>query len=185
MSVFFTADLHLGHQNIIKYCNRPFRDADHMNTALIRNWNSRVKHGDTVFHLGDFCCYGAERGVPGTKIKSDSWIEQLCGNIIHIRGNHDANNTVKCALEYATVQFSNTLWFMSHRPPWQLPVPPPEADVYLCGHDHEKWRTENWNGHLVINVGVDANKFIPLNKAEITAIKTRYEKEQLCSSLDS
>ena len=28
------SDLHLGHENIIRFCNRPFRDAGHMDNAL-------------------------------------------------------------------------------------------------------------------------------------------------------
>ena len=62
--IFYTADLHLGHANIIKYCNRPFKDVDQMNETLIRNWNSRVKPEDTVIHNGDFCF----KNTPGGKI---------------------------------------------------------------------------------------------------------------------
>ncbi len=32
---FFTADLHFGHANIIKYCKRPFTDVAAMDRALI------------------------------------------------------------------------------------------------------------------------------------------------------
>jgi len=46
MTTWFTADLHLGHRNIIEYCNRPFADVDEMNRALIANWNQVV--GDFV-----------------------------------------------------------------------------------------------------------------------------------------
>jgi len=55
MNQWFSADDHFGHGNIIKYCNRPFKDSNDMNSSLIRNWNQRVKPEDTVFHVGDFC----------------------------------------------------------------------------------------------------------------------------------
>ena len=54
MNTFIIADTHFNHKNIIDYCNRPFTDADNMNTALIQNWNSVVKSDDIVYHLGDF-----------------------------------------------------------------------------------------------------------------------------------
>ena len=54
MATWFTADLHLGHRNIIDYCHRPFTDVDAMNRALIDNWNETVTENDTVWILGDF-----------------------------------------------------------------------------------------------------------------------------------
>jgi hypothetical protein len=35
VTIWFTADLHLGHRNIVDYCNRPFRDVEAMNDALM------------------------------------------------------------------------------------------------------------------------------------------------------
>ncbi len=46
MTRFFTADLHLGHRNIIEYSGRPFRDADEMNAALVERWNDFVSPDD-------------------------------------------------------------------------------------------------------------------------------------------
>ena len=78
--VFFTSDSHFNHENIIKFCNRPFDSLDEMNDALTENWNAKVKPDDTVFHLGDFSWGG-----------SGSWKsarERLNGHIILIKGNH-------------------------------------------------------------------------------------------------
>ena len=51
--IYFTADTHFGHENVIRFCSRPYATAAEMDEALIENWNSRVKGNDTVFILGD------------------------------------------------------------------------------------------------------------------------------------
>ena len=58
---FLVADLHLGHANIIKYCNRPFSSVEEMNDALISNWNNTIGEEDRVFFLGDFALGSKER----------------------------------------------------------------------------------------------------------------------------
>ena len=57
--IFFTADTHFGHKNIIRYCQRPFVDVDEMNEILITNWNNVVGKEDIIFHLGDFAMGGS------------------------------------------------------------------------------------------------------------------------------
>ena len=52
--IFLTADHHFGHNNIIKFTDRPFENIEQMDNTLIENWNSQVLPGDTVIHLGDF-----------------------------------------------------------------------------------------------------------------------------------
>jgi len=80
MSIFFTSDTHFGHENIIKYCKRPFANAAEMDKALIRNWNRVVGPHDLVYHLGDFAVGGGPAGP---------YLDQLNGRIILIHGNHD------------------------------------------------------------------------------------------------
>ena len=53
MAVFFIADTHFRHRNIIKHDGRPYSSVDEMNEALITNWNAKVKPNDSVYHLGD------------------------------------------------------------------------------------------------------------------------------------
>lgn len=55
MAIFYIADTHFNHSNIIGFDNRPFSSVEEMNETLIHNWNSVVKHGDQVYILGDFC----------------------------------------------------------------------------------------------------------------------------------
>ena len=74
MKYWFTADYHLGHANIIKYCNRPFKSLEHMNSEIIRRHNSRVKPNDTVFFLGDFCFKNSKNRGEGINLKAEHWI---------------------------------------------------------------------------------------------------------------
>ena len=175
MERLFTSDLHMGHRNVVKYCDRPFKSVEHMNESLIRNIQSRVKPDDILFHLGDFCCKGPERGVPGCKTKAEAWEKLIDRRIVHIRGNHDSNNSVKWGLNHATIEFANKVWLMIHIPPRELVDLPCECDAVLCGHVHEKWHTKMVGDIPVINVGVDVNRFMPLRMQDVEELywKTR------------
>ena len=52
--IFFTADNHFCHANIIRNCDRPFCDVNAMNRIMIEKWNSRVTDSDDIYILGDF-----------------------------------------------------------------------------------------------------------------------------------
>lgn len=80
--VWFTADTHFGHANIIGHCKRPFGAVAEMDAALIANWNSVVGPRDEVWHLGDFAFRGA---------KPASWyLARLHGRKHLVHGNHDS-----------------------------------------------------------------------------------------------
>lgn len=53
--VFFTSDQHFGHENIIKFCERPYENVQEMDRDLVDRWNEVVSFDSIVFHLGDFC----------------------------------------------------------------------------------------------------------------------------------
>lgn len=82
-NIFFTSDMHFGHTNVIKYCNRPYSSVEDMDNQLIANWNSIVSRNDKVYHVGDFAFY------PQDKI--GDIIKQLHGTILFVPGNHDKN----------------------------------------------------------------------------------------------
>ena len=51
--IYYIADMHFGHTNVIRFDNRPFADTEQMDEVLIQNWNERVTADDTVYVLGD------------------------------------------------------------------------------------------------------------------------------------
>lgn len=79
--VFYTADLHFGHANIIALDQRPFESIDEMDEELVRRWNKKVREDDTVYFLGDFCF----------RSKKQPWeyAERLNGKKVLIVGNHE------------------------------------------------------------------------------------------------
>ena len=81
--IFYTADQHFGHTNIIKYCKRPWATSEEVDALLIERWNEVVGPDDTVFHLGDFALCG--------KNAARSYFEQLNGTIFILanRQHHD------------------------------------------------------------------------------------------------
>jgi len=79
--LFFSSDEHFFHDNIIKYCNRPFHNATEMNEALISNWNNVVPEDGNVFMAGDFIHTGRIETVQNI-------IDRLNGKIWWILGNH-------------------------------------------------------------------------------------------------
>lgn len=85
--IWVWSDIHFGHGNIIKYCDRPFASADEMNETMIANHNSVVKPEDLVIWVGDVSFMREE---PTNEI-----LKQLNGDRILIIGNHDIDNKRK------------------------------------------------------------------------------------------
>ena len=51
--IWFGADFHLAHKNIIKYCNRPFSDVKTMDNTILSNFFKKVMPNDILYFLGD------------------------------------------------------------------------------------------------------------------------------------
>jgi calcineurin-like phosphoesterase family protein len=92
MTTWFTSDLHFGHKNIIKYCNRPWwedkatnptkADVAFMDHELVARWNAVVAPDDVVWNLGYLAfCTSPEHAL--------ECLEQLNGVHELLPGNHD------------------------------------------------------------------------------------------------
>lgn len=134
--VFLTSDLHLGHSNIIRYCNRPYRDVDEMNEDLIRKWNEVVTDNDRVFFLGDF-------GL-GTREDVIRWGNRLNGRKVMIYGNHDhfqPSTYYKAGFQHVSRWpiVIEKMYLLSHAP---MRSDPDAADIggliNIHGHIHNK-----------------------------------------------
>ena len=129
---FYIADTHFGHNNAIKYDNRPFKSVEEMDDAMIQLWNETVKDDDTVYILGDFSWYKED--------KTASILQKLKGYKILIKGNHDrvSPKVARCfsrVCDYAEVKDGNERVILSHYPImfWNGMF---RDTVHLYGHVH-------------------------------------------------
>lgn len=184
MKTWFTADLHLGHTNIIQYCDRPFHTVEEMNEALIANWNTRVNTDDTVYVLGDFCF--ARR-----KPEVQEYRDQLNGKIVLVRGNHDHKITRKVfrteCYDELPLEIGSYKCILAHRPfyPPGFAIPPrdvktnaerqkrfPWYDFVISGHIHN---ARLWTGKS-LNVGVDVHEYAPISLKKVVSLLENPDK---------
>lgn len=171
MNWYFTADLHLGHANIIKYCKRPFMNHEQlqlcemmekglvsknefkidsktvqiMDQCIIDSINTTVDKNDYLVIIGDFCM---SRNKDVVKSYRDRII---CKNVFLILGNHD--DRLACS-DVFTACYENYLFkidgqyiFASHYPcrSWNKAS---QGAWMLYGHVHNLYHPED-NGKLM------------------------------------
>lgn len=173
MNTFFTSDTHFSHRNIIKYCNRPFKDEKEMDETLIMNWNSVVRPEDTIYHLGDVGFTDED--------KLYRILKRLNGSIHLIWGNHDKvikksnllrsrfdstselkkvyiqdDRHPKGRYEITLCHFAMRVWDKSHH-----------GSLHLYGHSHGTLPDDPTA--LSLDVGVDSWDFRPVSLDQINA----------------
>lgn len=158
--VWFTSDLHLGHDKEFIWKARGFNSVEEMNERIIDSINFVADEKDTLYILGDLALCPIE--------EARYWLSQIkCPNVVVIAGNHDTDNRLKLYKELGfKVQFGARLkydkyhFFLSHYP--TLTENPGEdkltlAHTNLFGHTHQTYRTGN-HSKFSYNVGMDAHK---------------------------
>lgn len=161
--IFFTADLHIGHKNVIKYCDRPFQNVEHMNEELISRWNNKVGKDAIVFVLGD---------ISFAKNTADI-INRLNGRIYLIPGNHDGS-IVDDAFKTLTVTNPSKFDICSQLHEVKIRVEDENILFVLCHYAMRVWNKRHYGsihlyGHshgtlpddinsLSMDVGVDTTE---------------------------
>lgn len=88
-NIWVVSDTHFNHANILTFkdsigkATRPFSDVEEMNETMIERWNSVVKPGDKVYHLGDVL-FGHNK----QEWMNTNW-SRLNGSKRLVIGNHD------------------------------------------------------------------------------------------------
>lgn len=170
MSTFFTSDPHYEHVNIIKYCDRPFRDVDHMREELISRYNSRVGVEDECYWLGDAFFRVKREGYRNTQTMS-----RLNGKKYLVKGNHDTlSQQAYVEMGFSEVhsemeiELGGEIVLLKHHPIYEgTTFPVRQANrKQMHGHTHSKERRQ---GHL-LHVGVDAWEYAPVSEEEVVAL---------------
>ena len=164
--IYFTADTHLGHSNIIKHCNRPFSSCDEMDETLIDNINSKVTKQDILYVVGDFA-WGDKKSVEDYRDRIE------CRQIYLVRGNHDKAIPTHCFEHVYDIA--------------DVKLPPPNTsfmgNVVLCHYAMRTWNhshDRSWHlyGHshnslfedplsMSFDCGVDGNNFFPYSAEDV------------------
>jgi calcineurin-like phosphoesterase family protein len=182
--VWFTGDHHFGHENIIKYAERPYINVAEMDEDLIEEWNSVVRRSDLVYYLGDFT-------LGGTSI-AQQYFSRLSGDIEILNNfwHHDKrwiNSHGQCTTKNGwIVLLGNSIkvleipelgkdgyplaitlchypigeWDRKHYGAW-----------HLHGHSHNKYQAEG----KILDVGVDSaiewlGEYRPFSFSEVIEI---------------
>lgn len=187
--VWFTSDWHLGHENIIRYCNRPFKNALEMDEEIILKCNESAGVADVLFFIGDFCFYDRRRDECSYEELAEQYRSRInCQNIYFIHGNHDKKLRGSDAfrklwrgtydlLEVEVNQQRITLchyamrvWDKSHHGSWQL-----------YGHSHGDLADDP--KLLSFDCGVDCFKFYPVHFNHVKEIMDKKRKAGAGSTL--
>lgn len=150
--IFFTADPHYGHTEIIEYCKRPFFKSQHMDMQLIKQHNSIVSDLDEIYIIGDFTLKGINNlGY------IESIIDRLHGKKHLILGNHDRlypKNYIDMGFESVHTSLSIYIQeidkkiILNHDPAASYKN---RKQFFICGHVHNFFKYH----YNVINVCVD------------------------------
>ena len=169
---WFTSDWHLGHENVMKFSDRPFKDINHMNESIISNMISAVRPGAELFFIGD---------LAWRRSALDSFFDRWPKNVNFpwILGNHDKHwqpFKKKCAsigdMKKTKVGSGHVIimchypmltWDKSHYNSWQL-----------FGHHHQHSHGTDKLDQMIqgkmMNVNIEWNNFMPYSESEIIKI---------------
>ena len=179
MNTWWTSDFHFGHANNIFYCNRPFKTVEEMNETIIKRFNERVKEGDLVFFLGDFCFKSGSGRGEGEPIKPQEYLKKLnTRNIIFVEGNHDSRgrNGFKTPIQSVVIRYGGQRMNLVHKPEHANY----NFKINIVGHKHEKWFCQRFYKDKkftdCINVSVEQNNYYPFSWNEIWQRYTQWLK---------
>lgn len=167
--IYFGSDWHLEHKNILGFTDRPFDDIEIMKDVFLYEWKQKVCKDDTVYLLGDISFHN----------RSISDFENLPGNKILIRGNHDPSKFAKSSIwndsrDYAEIKINNQLIILMHYPieSWRNMQ---HGSIHLHGHTHNNASHEIFFKRNRIDVGYDHTRQALSTLEELLDLQRREE----------
>ena len=161
-NILFTADLHLGHNNLVKRGQRPFSTCEEHDQVLMDNWNNKINKSDLIYILGDVV-WNNEFSI----------LDKFNGQKIIIKGNHDKTKHLEiakakgyiCNWHYQKgLTIDNKFLYMQHFScrSWERSF---HGSYHIYGHSHGT--LEDYK--LSTDIGVDCWNFTPVNWEELKA----------------
>ena len=135
-----------------------------MDETIIKNWNSRVQDEDIVFFLGDFCLSKSSEAPDSRKDAFDYYRNQLKGDIIFFKGNHDGNNKCKSIIESMIINHGGKIIFIVHDPKYI------NKDIIwnFTGHTHGKYgKIRKQDKNIIVDLSVENWDYRPVDINEI------------------
>lgn len=190
---YFTADLHLGHENILEMAERPFPCIEEMDETLIANWNERVKGNDTVYIAGDLI-FKSKTNNP------EQYLSRLKGKKILLLGNHDHGWKTKVdmgryfkeVLNLKEVDIEGHMTTICHYPmiEWRSCRKENSKRLGFLIHGHIHKNTEKpeymqlFRLPNALNAGVDINGFRPVTFEELLKNNSAFKHDILKGTAD-
>jgi len=176
---WFTADLHLFHKNILRFCpkTRPEKNSNDMSAFLAISWNKQVQPDDEVYILGDICLGDLDltRGL----------LDRMNGKFHLIKGNHDTSKMLailayrfKTIQDYKKLYIGRQKFILFHYPILEWDTMHHGA-IHLFGHVHGK--PMNIEGKCM-DVGMDTRPGYKLYSVE--EIMRKMENKEIKSHHD-
>jgi calcineurin-like phosphoesterase family protein len=147
------SDTHFGHNNIIKYCNRP-EDHDRL---MFQGWRETVGHRDVILHMGD---------VLLRKTEFAERIRKLPGQKFLLKGNHDrlGKNFYKemgfTFIQEFSINHKGYKVHFTHKPLEELVE---DKVINVHGHIHQKLMGDR----RFLNLSVEQTNYKPVAIIEV------------------
>lgn len=167
LDTWIVSDTHFGHNNIIRYCNRP-EDHDEL---MVANWNAAVSDGEDVLHLGDLIFRSSQ---------SVSYIRHLNGRKFLIKGNHDKQKDVwyedqgfHIAPQKMFFNWNGKQVLFTHRPEIEFM----DWSINIHGHIHNNGYHVEYDGVMDLardyrNVSVEVMDYKPARLRDILEVSS-------------
>lgn len=158
--IWVTSDQHFGHDKIIKYAKRPYKNPSVMKDVLINNWNNLVGIDDMVICIGDFAWNESSTSL-------FNLLKRLHGSKVLCKGNHDRLSFSKYLEAGFNFVCDSFVWHWSgknilfvHDPNKVAKADYQKYDIIAHGHLHNKDFASN-NGRFV-NLSVEKTNYKPV-----------------------
>lgn len=177
MQKYYISDTHLGHEAIIKFCERSFETVDEMDRKIVNNWNDVVGEEDEVYIIGDF--------MYRSKHHPEYYLHQLKGKKHLVLGNHDRwTNQVDLPIYFESVTQIKEISDQSrhivlcHYPMVEWPRYY-KGSIHIFGHIHNKKNGAYdyySNQDNMFNAGADINNFTPVTLQQLITNNLLFKK---------